>query len=125
MFIEMDCPCKGKNLDKLLQPLILCILAKNGDMHGFAIHKEVSKVPRFKDKTPDAAGLYRYLKRMEGSGLLTSESDSGEKTEVGKPKRIFSITEKGKACLSNWHKALEDYEQYIYSLVEMIQEALQ
>lgn len=124
MFIEMDCPCKGKNLDKLLQPLILCILVKNGDMHGFAIHKEVSKVPRFKDKTPDAAGLYRYLKRMEDSGLLTSESEQGDTAEAGKPKRIFSVTEKGRACLENWCKALEDYDVYIQSLIELIQDVL-
>lgn len=124
MYIEMDCPCKGKNLDKLLQPLILCLIVKNGDMHGFAILKEVSKIPRFKDKAPDAAGLYRYLKRMEDSGLLTSREDHGEGPEPGKQKRIFSATEKGRACLENWQKALEDYEKYIHSLIEMIEDVL-
>ena len=39
MYIDMDCPCQGKNLDKLLQPLILCILLQGVDMHGFAILK--------------------------------------------------------------------------------------
>ena len=53
MYIEMDCPCQGKNLDKLLQPLILCILAQGGHMHGFAILKEIGKIPRFEDKAPD------------------------------------------------------------------------
>ena len=124
MYIEMDCPCKGKNLDKLLQPLILCLIVKNGKMHGFAILKEVSRIPRFRDKAPDATGLYRYLKRMEDSGLLTSEEEQGDTAEAGKPKRVFSVTEKGRACLENWRKALEDYDVYIQSIVEMIQDVL-
>ena len=70
MYIDMDCPCQGKNLDKLLQPLILCILAEGGDMHGFAILKEIGKVPRFSDKIPDATGVYRYLKKWKARDFL-------------------------------------------------------
>ncbi|MGN0659927.1 MAG: PadR family transcriptional regulator [Emergencia sp.] len=124
MYIEMDCPCQGKNLDKLLQPLILCILAKGGDMHGFAILKEIGKIPRFENKVPDATGVYRYLKKMESSGLLTSRWDLDENDDAGKPKRIFSITERGRSCLANWSQALSDYEQYIHSLVAMIDETI-
>lgn len=43
MYIDMDCPCQGKNLDKLLQPLILCILARGQDMHGFCDHQRNRK----------------------------------------------------------------------------------
>ncbi len=122
MYIDMDCPCQGKNLDKLLQPLILCILARGGDMHGFAILKEIGKIPRFEDKIPDATGVYRYLKKMEGSELLTSKWELEELDDAGKPKRVFSITEKGRSCLSNWAAALTDYENYIHQLVDMIRE---
>ena len=120
MYIEMDCPCQGKNLDKLLQPLILCILADGGDMHGFAILKEIGKNPRFEDKVPDATGVYRYLKKMESSGLLTSAWSLEDLDEAGKPKRIFSITDEGKHCLSNWAVALTDYENYIQGLIDHI-----
>jgi len=121
MYIEMDCPCQGKNLDKLLQPLILCILAEGGDMHGFAILKEIAKNPRFEDKTPDATGVYRYLKKMENSGLLTSQWSLEDLDDAGKPKRIFSITDEGRHCLRNWAVALTDYEKYIHDLVHQIQ----
>lgn len=124
MYIDMDCPCQGKNLDKLLQPLILSILAQGGDMHGFAILKEIAKIPRFQDKAPDATGVYRYLKKMESSGLLTSEWELDDVDEAGKPKRVFSITEHGKRCLANWAIALTDYEHYIHNLVEMINESV-
>lgn len=118
----MDCPCQGKNLDKLLQPLILCILARGSDMHGFAILKEIGKIPRFEDKNPDATGVYRYLKKMESSGLLTSRWELDELDDAGKPKRVFSITEKGRSCMFNWAEALTDYEKHIHYLVDMIRE---
>lgn len=124
MYIEMDCPCQGKNLDKLLQPLILCILAEGGDMHGFAILKEIGKNPRFEDKVPDATGVYRYLKKMEASGLLTSQWALEDLDDAGKPKRIFSITDEGKHCLANWAIALTDYNKYISDLVGQIQSVL-
>ena len=121
MYIDMDCPCQGKNLDKLLQPLILCILLQGGDLHGFAILKEIAKIPRFADKVPDATGVYRYLKKMEASGLLTSKWELEDLDVAGKPKRVFSITPEGKKCLANWAQALSDYENYIHQLVEMIE----
>ena len=120
MYIDMDCPCQGKNLDKLLQPLILCILAEGGAMHGFAILKEIARIPRFEDKMPDATGVYRYLKKMESSGLLTSKWELEELDDAGKPRRIFSITQEGRSCLANWAVALTDYENYIHQLVEQI-----
>ena len=124
MHIDMDCPCQGKNLDKLLQPLILCILSQGGDMHGFAILKEIGKIPRFEDKVPDATGVYRYLKKMENSGLLTSKWEIDETDDSGKPKRVFSITAQGKGCLANWSLALADYEKYIHKLIEMINKSV-
>ncbi|QHI72956.1 PadR family transcriptional regulator [Aminipila terrae] len=123
MFIDMNCPCQGKNLDKMLQPLILCILAEGGDMHGFALLREIGKMERFADSKPDATGVYRYLKKMESSGLLTSKWDM-EDDGSGNPKRIFSITTQGKACLANWSVALYDYNQYIDSLIDMINKAV-
>ena len=124
MYIEMDCACKGRNLDKLLQPLILCILAEGGSMHGFAILKEIAKNKRFDGKAPDATGVYRYLKKMEGSGLLVSEWDMGSVDENGKPKRVFTLTDKGRACLGNWAVALTDYCDYISGLVDSINKNL-
>lgn len=124
MYIDMDCACKGKNLDKLIQPLVLSILAQGGSMHGFAILKEMAKNERFDGKAPDATGVYRYLKKMETSGLLTSEWDLGSIDESGKPKRIFTITELGRECLENWAIALTDYVKYINGIVESIENSL-
>lgn len=124
MYIDMDCACKGRNLDKLLQPLILCILCEEGELHGFAIMKIIAKNQLFEGKVPDAAGVYRYLKKMEMSDLLVSKWDISNMDENGKSKRIFDITDKGRACLNNWMHALNEYKNYIQSLVERIEKIL-
>ena len=77
MYFEMDCACKGKNLDKLLQPAILRILYKE-DLHGFMLIQKLGESPMFGGTEPDRAGVYRYLKKMESSGLLTSDWEKEE-----------------------------------------------
>lgn len=114
MYFEMDCPCKGKNLDKMLQPSILLELYEES-LHGFMLIQKLSRNPMFDGNMPDKAGVYRYLKKMETSGLLESDWEIDE--FGGKPRRIYSITDKGKGCLVNWTLALKDYVKSVDSLV--------
>jgi DNA-binding PadR family transcriptional regulator len=116
-FFAMDCPCKGKNLDKLIQPSILLALSKKSQ-HGFTIISELEKSPLCHGNAPDATGVYRYLKKMEEAGLLTSEWE----IEGGdKPKRVYAITANGRKCLANWSEVLENYARNILRLVAQIQ----
>lgn len=117
MYFEMDCPCKGKNLDKMLQPSILLELYEES-LHGFMLIQKLSNNPMFDGNMPDKAGVYRYLKKMETSGLL--ESDWDVDNEGGKPRRIYSITDKGKRCLVNWTLALKEYGKSVNLLVGKI-----
>ena len=96
MFIEMDCPCKGKYLDKMLQPGILSAL-KDEKMHGFSLIQKLADNPMFGGTLPDKAGVYRYLKKMEASGLLQSEWELED--DGSNPRRVYAITEHGKECL--------------------------
>ena len=41
-------------------------------MHGYIIVQKAAGSPMFGGKKPDATGIYRALKRMEESGLVTS-----------------------------------------------------
>lgn len=118
MYFAMDCPCKGKNLDKLLQPAILTALY-NKELHGFLLIRELSKNPMFAGTLPDRAGVYRYLKRMEGSGLLASNWET--ETETNKPRRVYTITSHGRECLANWLLALNNYMSSVEELTEQIE----
>lgn len=117
MFFEMDCACKGKNLDKMIQPAILMLLFKK-DLHGFAIIQELGETVMFGGTAPDKAGVYRYLKKMEEAELLTSAWQVEEGSD--KPKKVYSITEHGKACLVNWQIALNDYSENLKKLSKEI-----
>lgn len=121
MYFDMDCACKGRNLDKLLQPAILkSLYYKN--LHGFLLIQELSENSMFRGTLPDRAGVYRYLKKMEASGLL--RSDWEVETESNKPRRVYSITDEGKQCLANWSKALKAYISAVTMLVDDIDEII-
>ena len=116
LYFEMDCPCKGKYLDKMLQPAILTLLYRE-NLHGFILIQKLSENPMFAGTLPDKTGVYRYLKKMEASELL--ESDWELDDDGGKPRRIYTITEKGRHCLANWLEALK---RYSFSIGELIRE---
>lgn len=122
MYFEMDCACKGKNLDKLLQPAILLILL-NKKMHGFALIQELSESPMFLGSVPDKAGVYRYLKKMEESQLLKSSWEMD--TEGNKPKRVYEITDRGRSCIKNWSQVLKQYVKSVEQLIEEIDSVLE
>lgn len=115
--MKVECPCMGKNLDKHLQPAILLALYKES-LHGFAILNKIGSNPMCKGDNPDATGLYRYLNKMEKSGLLISDWEFDENGK--KPKRVYSITERGKKCLESWSLVLKDYACCIEKLVSEI-----
>lgn len=100
-----ECSCKGKSLERFLQPTILMLLYYQ-EMHGFKMLQEISKTPMFEGNYPDPSGLYRYLKKMEAQGLLISRE---EQQEDFPSKRIYAITDLGKDCLKHWSETLESY----------------
>ena len=103
-----ECAELGKSLNRLSQPTILTLLAESNEpMHGYIIVQRAAASPMFGGKKPDATGIYRALKRMEESGLVSSEWDTPEE---GSAKRMFTLTDKGRNCLRRWIDALACYE---------------
>lgn len=109
-----ECAELGKSLNRLSQPTILALLAKSDTpMHGYIIVQKAAASPMFGGKKPDATGIYRALKRMEESGLVTSAWDTPEE---GSAKRLFTLTQKGRDCLRRWIDALACYKLTIEEL---------
>jgi PadR family transcriptional regulator, regulatory protein PadR len=114
-----DCPCCGATLDKLVQPAILATLTE-GAIHGYRLAERISEMAgRFGEK-PDISGIYRFLKRMEATGLVTSTWETGAK---GHAKRLFEITADGRACLARWTTTLEAYLEAITALLRQTKAA--
>lgn len=119
--MNVICSCQGRNLDKFIQPHILLILSKR-PMYGLEIINELEKMPMFSGSRPDPTGVYRYLKRMEADGQLSSEMKADTPGE--KPKKTYSITEEGKNCLASWAVSLGQYSVDIIGLVSDIENVL-
>lgn len=108
------CPCYGSNLDKLIQPIILIILAQE-DLYGYKIVQRMAESPMCKGHKPDGTGVYRFLKAMEQRGSVES---SWSLDDSGPAKRIYRITNEGRDCLAHWIDTLEDYRRSIGKMLE-------
>ena len=108
-----DCPCSGGTLDRLVQPAILTALTE-GPIHGYRLAERIKEMMGQCGDKPDISGIYRCLKKMAATGLVTSTWESGAK---GHPKRLFEITADGRACLVRWTTTLETYLEEITALL--------
>ena len=119
---DMTCSCRGANLDKFIQPHILVILSRR-PMYGLEIIGELEKMDMFIGHSPDPTGVYRYLKKMEADGQLSSEMKAeGPGKRLN---RVYTITDEGKRCLMSWAVALGQYSVDIIGLVTEIEDALE
>ncbi len=112
-----DCPCTGRNLDKLIQPAVLMILA-DGALHGYRIVQRLAEMSMFQGHPPDGTGIYRFLKAMEDRGMVTSAWDL---SESGPAKRLFDLTPAGAKCLDRWAATIADYHAQVGELLQQLQ----
>lgn len=114
------CACQGGTLTKFVQPIILFSLAEAPD-HGYNLLQKIARTELWRDTPPDAAGVYRALRDMEQRNLICSHVTADSKASIGK--RVFSITETGRACMENWVETLEQYRQGIDQVILYLQKA--
>lgn len=112
--LKKKCACKGSNLDRFIQPIILLILCGR-ECTGYSIIKMAGEYSMFRGGSPDATGMYRYLKLMEGRGLIASNIYQEAGTD--KTSKKYHITEEGKKCLANWKTTLVEYRTSINELI--------
>jgi DNA-binding PadR family transcriptional regulator len=113
-----DCPCTGRNLTKLVKPMVMALLAQ-GQLHGYALQQEMEEKASFIQGAPDLSGIYRSLKEMEGQGYVES---SWVTCASGPAKRCFTLTNEGRACLAQWRETLAVYRDQINELLRFIDE---
>jgi PadR family transcriptional regulator PadR len=89
-----------------LVPVILLTL-REWNSYGYEL---MERTAAFGFKSMNPGTLYRTLRQMEKDGLCESkwETSSG-----GPARRMYSITEAGKAYLDLWVEALEQYRRTI------------
>jgi PadR family transcriptional regulator, regulatory protein PadR len=100
------CPCQGQTMDRLVQPAVLAILARQ-ELSGYELRRRLASLHMFDGQPPDPTGLYRTLTGMERRGLLASRSAASLR---GPRKWLFRMTPDGRKCLSSWRDTLKDYQ---------------
>lgn len=114
-----ECPCSGRNLDKLLAPAILLQLV-GGELHGYEIVRQLGDLPLMGGRRPDGAGVYRILRDMEGRGILAS---AWATDDSGPAKRCYRLTGEGRRCLARWQATLEEHAAALNDLLDRMRNA--
>lgn len=115
-----DCPCSGKNLLKMVKPMLMALLAR-GEMHGYALQRELENLGPSLGATPDLSGIYRTLKEMEERGFVSSSLDA---SESGPAKRLYRLTEPGYECLARWRNTLAAYQKQLTAVTGLIETSM-
>ena len=95
----------------LIRPALL-LLIDLGTIYGYDL---IEKLEEFGLKRSNSGAVYRILRSMEQRGLINSNwaaKDSG-----GPPRRLYSITEKGKKVLSQRINELRTVREQIDQII--------
>jgi DNA-binding PadR family transcriptional regulator len=112
---KVRCPCQGQTLDRLLQPALLSLLARE-PLSGYSLLRRLGGLPLFAESLPDSTGLYRALRGLEDRGMVKG---AWRLSRRGPAKRVFSLTPAGARCVANWVRTLDAYRRHLACLVAL------
>jgi PadR family transcriptional regulator, regulatory protein PadR len=95
-----------------LVPVILLSL-RDWNSYGYEL---MERATRFGFEAMNPGTLYRTLRQMEKDGIVES---SWETSKGGPARRMYSITDAGKAYLDFWAKSLEQYQRTMDTFFRM------
>ena len=91
----------------ILIPYVLLAVSMGRAAHGYLIEEYLKSLGFFRT---DASTLYRTLRQLEKDGLLLSTWETGQ---TGPARRVYSLTDAGRAWLDAWVATLEVYRSMI------------
>ncbi len=103
------CPCSGGNLPKLMQPILLSIVAQ-APLHGYVIAQRVMQTGLFGNQSPDVTGIYRMLKSMVNDGVLEQKE---VESPVGPTRKLYTVTPLGRECIKHWILSLSAHREHL------------
>ena len=93
-------------VERFAEPAILFLLDER-PAHGYDL---LEQLPELTGERVDMGNLYRFLRLLEAEGIVRSEWDDDQ---PGPSKRIYELTDEGRALLAEWAGALRDAQQRI------------
>ena len=88
-------------VERFAEPAVLLLLRERS-VHGYEL---LEQLPELTGERVDMGNLYRFLRLLETDGIVRSEWDD---RAAGPSKRIYELTDEGRALLDQWVSALGD-----------------
>jgi PadR family transcriptional regulator, regulatory protein PadR len=88
-------------VERFAEPAVLLLLRERS-VHGYEL---LEQLPELTGERVDMGNLYRFLRLLETDGIVRSEWDDAA---AGPSKRIYELTDEGRALLDQWVSALRD-----------------
>jgi PadR family transcriptional regulator PadR len=98
-------------VERFAEPAVLLLLRER-PAHGYEL---LEQLPEVTGERVDMGNLYRFLRLLEHEGLVRSEWDD---EAPGPSKRIYQLTDEGRALLGQWAEALRDAQERIDGFLE-------
>ncbi len=108
---------KGRH-EPMLQPILLLLLSEKS-AHGYELHERLGAFGL--DVSVEPTTVYRYLRRFEEIGLVTSQ---WETRDAGPARRLYEITPDGRANLQVFSAILRKRRDQLNFIITQIDDVL-
>jgi PadR family transcriptional regulator PadR len=88
-------------IERFAEPAVLLLLREQ-PVHGYEL---LEQLPELTGERVDMGNLYRVLRLLEDEGIVSSQWDDDA---PGPSKRVYELTDEGRALLDQWARALRD-----------------
>jgi PadR family transcriptional regulator PadR len=109
------------NLYRFAEPIVLLVIARLGEAHGYQIAQEAEGVA-VTHAGLDSGIIYRTLRSLEAAGRVASRWDT---SGSGPARRVYVLTESGVQHLREWAQVLGDVSASLQVLTYSCQKAAQ
>jgi poly-beta-hydroxybutyrate-responsive repressor len=98
-------------VERFAEPAVLLLLRER-PVHGYEL---LEQLPELTGERVDMGNLYRFLRLLEADGIVRSAWDD---RAPGPSKRVYDLTDEGRALLDHWASALSDSQTRIDAFLE-------
>jgi PadR family transcriptional regulator, regulatory protein PadR len=102
-------------VERFAEPAVLFLLAER-PAHGYEL---LEQLPELTGERVDMGNLYRFLRLLESEDIVHSAWDDDA---PGQSKRVYELTDEGRALLAEWAGALRDAQERIDRFLTTYQE---
>jgi PadR family transcriptional regulator PadR len=99
-----------RRIRRFIEPALLLSL-QGSPTHGYGLVESL-KAMGLEEYPADLSAIYRILYDLEAQGMLVSRQES-ERT-AGPPRRVYELTEEGRAYLQEWVADLEATDRVLH-----------